>query len=289
MPQRINRRHFVAAAAGLPCLAIAAPMKEPIGLALYTVRDALARDFLGTLREIHRIGYRKVQAYMNLNGRNAAQLRQAFDSNGLEWNAAHCTNEQFTETLPQTIEQAVAAKLRYLVTAMPLIPNSFDAVKQGLPLDTWKRNAELFNRIGEQVKRAGMVFGYHNHNPDFRPYGDTTAFDTLLALTDPNLVKLEMDVGWVTAGGKDPVDYLTRFPQRFIILHLKDLARDFVPNYQFQMKGAVAGQGIMNWPRLFAAARKADIKGLYVEQEAPYVPSSLAAARANYEYLNNLS
>jgi sugar phosphate isomerase/epimerase len=283
-----TRRQFLGAAASLPFApaATAGPLGLPLGLATYTVRDALAKDFMGTLRAVARIGYRKVEAYMELNGRDTNTLRQNFDSLGLAWDAAHCTNAEFTADLPHTIARAKAARLTYLITAMPLIPNSFQQVRDGLPLDTWKRNAELFNKIGEQVKRAGLVFGYHNHNPDFRPYGRTTAYDTLLKLTDPELVKLEMDVGWVVAGGRDPVDYLTRFPRRYVSLHLKDLDRDHVPNYRFEMTGRPAGQGIIDWKRLFAAARKTGIKGLYVEQEAPYKPNPLAAAKANFDYLS---
>jgi sugar phosphate isomerase/epimerase len=288
---RIARRYFLGAAASLPFAspAPAGPLGLPVGLATYTVRDALARDFMGTLRAVARIGYRKVESYMELNGRDTTILRRNFDSLGLEWDTAHCTNEEFTSSLSKTIERAKTARLRIVITAMPLIPNSFAQVAAGLTLDDWKRNAELFNRIGEQVKRAGLIFGYHNHNADFRPVGGTTGYDTLLKRTDPDLVKLEMDVGWVVAGGHDPVAYLTRFPHRYITLHLKDLTRDFVPNYQFKMTGRPAGQGIMDWKRLFAAARKTDIKGLYVEQEAPYLPNALAAAKASYDFLNRLN
>jgi len=287
----LTRRNFLTAAA---CAAVMPEAKadalgQPLGLALYTVRDALARDFMGTLQEVSRIGYRKVEAYMELNGRDTATLRQNFDSLGLVWDDAHCTNAQFTVSLDKTIELAKAARLRSLITAMPLIPNSQKAVAAGLPLDTWKRNADLFNTIGEKLRNAGMVFGYHNHNPDFRPTDGTTGYDTLLKFTDPELVKLELDVGWAVAGGVDPADYLTRYAGRFITLHLKDLTRDGIPNYEFKMTGRPAGLGTIDWRRLLAAARNAGVKGFYVEQEGPYETSSLEAARANFEYLTKLN
>jgi sugar phosphate isomerase/epimerase len=290
MTDRFDRRHFLAMAATTAALpAYADPLGLPLGLQLYTVRDATARDLAGTLKQVAQIGYRKVQSNMTLAGHDTQGLRKIFDDAGLGWDAVHCTNQEFLGDLSGTIERAHAAQLRYLFTSVPLYPASFKDVLAGISLDDWKRNADLFNRIGEQLNRAGLVFGYHNHNPEFRLYGGVTAYDTLLGMTDPGLVKLELDTGWMVSGGYDPLDYLSRYSNRYTLLHVKDLKRDFIPNYQTKMNGVPAGLGIIDWKRLFAAARKADIKGVYVEQEAPYLPSSLEAARASYEYLSKLT
>ncbi len=253
------------------------------------MRDAIAKDFLGTLKAIKAIGYAKVQSNMSLAGRDTMQLKQAFNSLGLGWDTAHCSNQEFLAELPKTIERAKAAGLRYLVTSVPLFPANFRDVINGVSPDAWKRNAELLNMVGEQIAKAGLVFGYHNHNPEFRKYDGVTAYDSLLELTDPAFVKLELDIGWMISGGYDPADYLTRYPHRYILLHVKDLTRDFIPNYQTRMTGTPAGSGIVDWKRIFAAARKADIKGLYVEQEAPYHASPLEDAKISYDYLRALT
>jgi sugar phosphate isomerase/epimerase len=101
------------------------------------------------------------------------------------------------------------------------------------------------------------------------------------------LVKLELDVGWMVSGGHDPVDYLARYPDRYVMLHIKDLKRDFIPNTQLKMTGTAVGSGIIDWKSLFAAARKARIHALYVEQEAPYVPSALQSVKASFGYLKS--
>lgn len=287
---RIDRRHFLGSAAALALAprAHANPLGLPLGLQLYTVRDAIAKDFTGTLEAVKRIGYAKIQTNMSLAGRDTAQLKQAFDAVGLAWDTAHCSNAEFLTELPRTIEKAKAVGLRYLVTSVPLFPANFRDVVTGVSADAWKRNAELLNKVGGEIAKAGLVFGYHNHNPEFRKYDGVTAYDMLLKETDPALVKLELDIGWMVSGGYDPAQYLVRDPGRYIILHVKDLTRDFIPNYQTRMTGKPAGSGIVDWKRVFAAARRAGIKGLYVEQEKPYQASPLEDAKAAFDYLSRL-
>jgi sugar phosphate isomerase/epimerase len=238
---------------------------------------------------VKRIGYAKVQTNMSLAGHDTAQLKQAFDDAGLAWDAAHCSNAEFLADLPRTIERANAVGLRYLVTSVPLYPANFRDVLAGVSADAWKRNAELLNKVGGEIARAGLVFGYHNHNPEFRKYDGVTAYDALLKETDPQTVKLELDIGWMMSGGYEPAEYLTRYPGRYIILHVKDLTRDFIPNVRNRMTGKPAGSGIVDWKKLFAAAREAGIKGLYVEQEAPYQASPLEDAKLAYDFLSRMT
>ena len=92
-----------------------------------------------------------------------------------------------------------------------------------MTLDDWRWAAGEFNRIGEKVKAAGMTFGYHNHTPEFRSENGVVFYDELLRLTDPKLMVFEMDCGWVVAAGRDPVEYLIKTPERFPLLHVKDM------------------------------------------------------------------
>jgi sugar phosphate isomerase/epimerase len=286
----LSRRRFLAGSAGLIAAggAWADPLGEPIGLQLYTIGDAIGRDFDGTLKAVAAIGYRAVEGNLSLAGRDAKALKSAYDSLGLAWRSAHCGGGDLRDGLAKTIETAHAVGLDYLVCAFPQIPASIKDVIAGITLDDWKANAELFNRIGEQTRAADITFAYHNHNIEFRRYGEISGYDALLAATDPRLVKLELDCGWMVSAGLDPVDYLGRYPDRYAMLHLKDLKRDHIPNTDLKMASTEVGKGIIDWPRLLAAAKKTSVKGLYVEQEPPFVASSLDSVRASFDYLKAL-
>lgn len=287
----LSRRRFLAGWAGLIAAAGHARadlLGRPIGLQLYTVSDAIGRDFEGTLKTVAAIGYRAVEGSLNLAGRDAKALKAVYDGLGLAWRSAHCGGEELRGGLAGTIETAHAIGLDYLVCAFPQIPASMKDVMAGITLDDWKANAALFNRIGEQARTAGVAFAYHNHNIDFRQYGGVSGYDVLLANTDPELVKLELDCGWMVSAGLDPVDYFGRYPERYVMLHLKDLKRDHIPNTGLKMASAEVGQGIIDWKRLLAAAARTSVRGLYVEQEPPFAASPLESVRASFDYLNAL-
>jgi sugar phosphate isomerase/epimerase len=286
----ISRRHFLAGAAGAmaACGAVAKPLGLPVGLQLYTIGDALGRDFDGALRTVAAIGYRAVEGNLSLAGRDAKALKAAYSALGLAWRSAHCGGDELRGGLAKTIETAHAVGLDYLVCPFPLVPASIKDVLAGMRLDDWKANADLFNHIGEQTRAAGITFAYHNHNIDFRLYDGVSGYDTLLARTDPGLVKLELDCGWMVSAGLEPVDYLTRYPDRYVMLHLKDLQRDHIPNTDLKMASAEVGRGIIDWPRLLAAAGRTSVKGLYVEQEPPFAASSLESVRTSFDYLKAL-
>ena len=287
----LSRRHFLAGSAGFVAVAGRARadlLGLPIGLQLYTVGDAIGRDFDGTLKTVAAIGYRVVEGNLSLAGHDAKALKAVYDGLGLAWRSAHCGGEELRGGLAKTIETAHAVGLDYLVCAFPQIPASIKDVLGGIALDDWKANAALFNRIGEQTRAAGITFAYHNHNIDFRRYDGISGYDTLLANTDPELVKLELDCGWMVSAGLDPVDYLRRYPGRYVMLHLKDLKRDHIPNTDLKMASTEVGNGIIDWKRLLAAAAKTSVKGLYVEQEPPFAVSSLDSVKASFEYLSGL-
>ena len=112
------------------------------------------------------------------------------------------------------------------------------AMLSAFTLDDYKWSAEQFNKVGEQVKKDGLQLGYHNHNFEFKKFeGGVTGYDEFLRLTDPDLVKLEMDCGWVTVAGHDPVAYLHKFPDRYKLLHIKDFKKGFTPTSQLGETG----------------------------------------------------
>jgi sugar phosphate isomerase/epimerase len=292
----IRRRDFLAGSA--VCLMSARtranPLGLPIGLQLYTIAEALGHDFDGALKTVAAIGYRAVESSLVLNGHDALQLKQLFGGLGLKWESAHCAGDELLSGLDTTIETAHWATLRYVVCAFPPIPHGFTQAIAGMSADDWRANADLFNKIGAAMKPAGIQFAYHNHNLEFRSLPgeksvEATGYDILLGRTDPDLVKLELDCGWMASAGLDPAEYLARYPGRYAMLHIKDLTRDHVPNTELKMTSATVGAGTVDWKRVFAAASKAQIKGYYVEQEPPFKGSSLDAVKASFDYLSRLN
>ena len=283
-----TRRSFLAgataamAAAGMPAWAVE---KMQLGIQLYTVRDDLAKDFEGTLKQLHEIGLRVVQSNLVMAGRPAPQLRKIYDSFGFTWDSIHAGGPALRDTPQQTIEQAKAVGINNVTCSSPLYPADPKVMAAGPSADDWKRNADVFNKIGAMCKAAGMSFGFHNHSREFKAIEGVPAFDMLLAYTDPSLVNFEMDIGWVRASGADPVAYLTKYPKRFTALHIKDLTPEGIPNTNNKMNSAIIGKGMVNWTAVLAAARKSAVTRAYLEIEEPYNPSPLGMVKASYEFL----
>ena len=281
----------------------AAPLDLPIGLQLYTVADDLAKDLEGTMKTIAAIGYREVETAGMPGSVDVRQLRAALDKFGLKCRSTHCPLPMLLMDLAGQIEQAQQLGAQYVICSAPWVEDvsrfkppaegqgmehSFMALLDSFTAADWRWNVEQFNRIGAEVGKAGLQFGYHNHGTEFRSFDGKVAFDEMLRTTDPALVVMEMDCGWVANAGHDPVDYLKRYPGRFHLLHVKDLKKGFEPNTGFDIPGTEIGNGALDWPRIFAAAKVAGVKGYFVEQEPPYARPPLEEIRISYEYLHKL-
>jgi sugar phosphate isomerase/epimerase len=284
------------------------PLGLPIGLQLYTVGKEMDSDPLGTLQKVAAIGYKEVEL-SPLTKMSSKDLRKALDDLGLKNPAGHYMLPDLQSKLQQNIGEAKELGQKYMVVTVPWVadPSRFKsdpsegqigvflAIIRGLTLDDWKWNAEQFNKVGEQVKAAGLQLGYHNHNFEFKSFGSTTGYDEFLRLTDPNLVKLELDCGWMTVAGYDPVTYLTKYPDRYRLLHIKDFKKGFTPRTTLMDKNPGApiptelGRGAIDYSPIFAAARKGHISAYFVEQEPPFIEMpALEAIKVDYDYLKNL-
>jgi len=277
------------------------PLGLPIGLQLYTVKDELAKDFDGTLRQVGAIGYKEVEMAGFYN-KKAAEVRQSLDAAGLRGTSAHYPLLELLSSLDEKIAFAKELGLKYMICSFPWIadPSRFQtgvkdqmdfarAMWSGLTLDDWKWNAEQFNKVGEQTMKAGIQFGYHNHNLEFKSFDGVIAYDELLRLTDAKLVQHQLDCGWVAAAGHDPVAYLQKYPGRFSLLHVKDPKRGFTPSLELEAAHTTEiGSGAVDWKKVFAAAKKAGVKGYFVEQEPPFEKPPLEAIKISYNYLHKL-
>lgn len=283
----------VLAAAGKGALRLNAnPLGLPVGLQLYTVRQELAKDFDGTLKEVAGIGYREVEAAGFYN-KTAAAFLGSLRAVGLTMPSAHYPMPELQKGLSGQIDFAKQLGLKYMICSVPGRPPHAPAPaghRFAMTLDDWKWNADQFNKIGAETKKAGIQFGYHNHPFEFQRIDGQVVYDQLLKWTDPALVKFEIDIGWMIYAGSDPVHYMTSYPGRFPELHVKGVKKGYNPATRrgFEFPTAELGRGGIDWKRIFAAAPKAGVKHYYVEQESfPDMPV-MAAIKVDYEYLHQL-
>ena len=286
-----TRRQFLAGAAAA---CAAAPFASGpalaqrhllLGLQLYTVRTDLAKDYEGTLKLVKAAGVRKVQANLTMSGKTSQQQRKLYDDMGFIWDSVHAGGDDLRNTPQATIDQAKAAGIKNITCSFPLYPIDRATIMKGPTADDWKKNADAFNKIAELCKKSGLSFCYHNHNLEFRKIGDVVPYDLLLKETDPALVGMEMDIGWVIAGGADPVAYLNKYPSRYLSVHVKDLKNEGIPNTNMKMSSAIIGQGIVDWSKVLPAVKKSSVQSAYLEIEEPYVPSPIGMVQASAVYL----
>ncbi len=283
-------------------------LDAPIGLQLYTVGKEMDADPFGTLKRVAAIGYKNVE--LSPMGKTPIDdLKKGLDDLGLKNSSGHYLLPDLMTKLERNIDSAKQLGQEYMVVTVPWVADPsrlkgnaegdqtafFLAVLQGLTLDDWKWNAEQFNKVGEQIKNAGLQLGYHNHNFEFRSYGSTTGYDEFIRLTDPDLVKLELDCGWMKVAGLDPVAYLTKYPERYRLLHIKDFRKGFTPTTKLADHGPNApvptelGRGAIDYRRILDAASRGQIRALFVEQEPPFTEMpALEAIKVDYDYLKKL-
>jgi sugar phosphate isomerase/epimerase len=260
-----------------------------IGLQLYTVRSEMPKDFDGTIAKVAQTGYKEVEFADHYN-HSAKEIRAVLDKNGLVSPSEHMSYDIVENKWAETLEAAHVIGNTYIVC--PWID------EKQRNADGWKRAAELFNKAGEESKKAGIQFCYHNHSFEFGPdetLGGKLPYDVLLEETDANLVKMEMDLGWISVAGKDPLTYFGKYPGRFPLVHVKDFVNDANATSSYsgetgsvKFKGRLVdvGKGIIDWKRIFTQSDKAGIKHYYVENDDAKAP--FEDIKISYDYLYNL-
>jgi sugar phosphate isomerase/epimerase len=268
-------------------------LQVPLGLQLYSVRELLPKDYDGTLKQIGSIGFREVES-AGYYGHSAAQVKQAMSSAGLHLVSAHYSSDDLHQQLDKILAFSKKLGIHYIICSFPgfkdpaRVKNIKDKVN-AFNLDDWRWNAEQFNAIGKKVGAAGLQFGYHNHTMEFRAIDGVVPYDELLRLTDPVHVTMEMDCGWVTVGGANPIDYLRKYPTRISMLHVKDFkgitASSSIENVPTIVE---LGQGSIDYRPIFEEAAKAGVvKHCFVEQEGYNVPA-MEGLKIDVDYMHKL-
>jgi len=239
-----------------PRILRAATLNKNIGLQLYTLRDAMSQDLPGTLAKISEIGYTWLEAAGYHDGKfyglRPREFKKIVDDLGMQLISSHATFEP--EQQQPALDAHAELGVKYLV--YPMLP-----VNKKETIDHYSRASARFNEIGEACLRSGLKFGYHNHAFEFVKIDETTGFDILLELTDPELVCFQSDLYWMVYAGADPVEYFQKYPGRFELWHVKDMEdnpeRDFAP----------VGTGIMDYKRIFGQKQQAGLAFFFVEQD----------------------
>ncbi len=272
------------------------PLGLPLGLQLYSLRELLPKDFDGTLKAIAAAGYTEVEA-AGFYAMSAPEFKQSMDTAGLKCVSAHYPLSMLQPQLESIITYANQLGLQYIVCASPSLkdpskvrlspkdPGYHEAWVNAFTLDDWKWNAEQYNEIAARVKGYDVKFGYHNHTTEFRKLKNVVPYDELIKLTDPALVTFEMDCGWVSVAGYNPVEFLTKYPTRISMLHVKDF--DLKKGTE-HLQSTELGHGTIDYRPIFEAAKKGGhITHYFVEQEEFDMPP-LEAIKIDAEYMRNL-
>jgi sugar phosphate isomerase/epimerase len=270
-------------------------LKVPLGLQLYSVREQLPKDYEGTLKQLGAIGFREVESAGYYN-HTAAQVKQAMSSAGLHLVSAHYGSDDLHQKLDEIISFSKDVGVSYIICSFPgfkdpsRVKNLTNKQRSGaFTMEDWRWNAEQFNAIGAKVSAAGLKFGYHNHTMEFHKEHGVVPYDELLRLTDPAHVTMEMDCGWVTVGGANPIDYLQKYPNRISMLHAKDF-KGITPTSSIENVPTIVelGQGTIDYRPIFAAAAKAGgIKHCFVEQEG-YNVAPMEGLKIDADYMHKL-
>ena len=248
----------------------AAPLGLPVGFQVYPLRQALAADFAGTLRQMAAWGYRTVEmcsppgyatsGFGPLAKMKAAEIRQAIQTAGLRCESSHFQFRELRESLDERIAWSKEMGLTQMVLSTFGLPNN-------AAMPDWMRAADELNKIGDETQKAGIQLGFHNHNFEFQKIDGVLVYDKLMGQLDAKLVKMQFQVA-VMSLGYEAATYLTKYPGRFLSLHLADWSAA-------EKKQVPIGKGVVDWAKLFAAARTAGVKNYFVEIDLDLMKASI--------------
>lgn len=273
--QTFSRRSFLAVAASAPLLS-AAPRrgKIPVGLELYSVRDKLQQDLMGTVRGVAKMGYECVEFYSPYYAWTpdyAKEVRRMLDDSGIRCYSTHNDAKSFR---PEGIDKAI--ELNNIIGSKTVVLASPGRIEN---MDSWKKVADLLTSASEKLKPAGMRVGYHNHLAEFKELDGKRPIEVIAANT-PKDVTLQLDVGTCLEASQDPVAWIAKNPGRIRSMHLKDWSPDKDKGYK-----VLFGEGIAPWKKIFDAAEKTGgVEYYLIEQEGSSMPSMETVERCLAEF-----
>jgi sugar phosphate isomerase/epimerase len=247
---------------------------DHVGLAAITVRRQIQEDAARTIGQVAQIGYRDLDMYIYETRLMPKETRALLDRNGLTCRSARVATPAIYRGWDRSLDAAATLGAKWITLAN--VP-----WEERLVFKDWQEMADVFNRVGETARQRGLRFVYHNHDFELEPVEGKVPLDHLVANTSADLVRFQLDVYWLTKGGRDPVTEINRIGSRVASLHLKDMdrtpAREITP----------PGSGILDFVPILSAARRAGITDLYVEVDGPR--DGMEAAKSSYAHLIGLT
>ncbi len=282
----ISRRDFVKSAATFTAAAAfvstgalqlhANPLGMPIGCQTWPVRDMIAKDFPGTLKQLADAGFRMIElcspvgyddsGFAGLAKYKGAELRKILADAGVGCVSSHFGIDELRKDQARAIAWAKDVGLTQM-----LVP-SLDGPKTPT-MDDVKRAADEYNKMGEQAAKAGIQQGLHNEGFELSMVDGKRTYDVLFSLLDPKLVKFQFQVSTISKG-YDAAEYFTKYPGRFISMHVQGWSAE-------TKKTMAVGQDSLDWKKIFTAAKTGGIKNYFVEM-------NLDMMKASVPYLQNL-
>jgi len=291
----ISRRNFllkgslaIAGAALLPDGLLAATVRKPVlGIQLYSIRDDMKKDPLGSLKQVAAMGYKNVEhagySKRKFYGYSAKEFKKLLDDLGLlmpsghtvmgkqHWDAA---KNDFTDEWKYTVEDAAIVGQHYVIS-----PWLDESLRKNY--DDFKAYMDVFNKSGALCKKSGMKFGYHNHDFEFsQQLNGKKIFDLILQNTDPSLVAQQLDIGNMYHAGGIALDIIKQYPGRFELMHVKDEIKTEKGEMGGKYESTVLGKGIIPVKEVIDLGKKSGgTKHFIIEQESYQGQAPLDAVR----------
>lgn len=282
-----------------------------IGIQLFSIPRLAEKDFKGTMEMLAKIGYKEIEFFgpytfsaqedkdswnavtsavgfsgSGFFGHTVTEVKKILDDNGLSTPSLHTGSASLHQAIDGLAEAANVLGAKYVVLPSAPTPKS---------LDGYKQQADQFNKIGEEAKKRGLRFAYHNHGNGLKETDGTVPFELLMERTDPKLVFFQMDIYWMTAGGVDVSAYLDKYKGRFKLMHIKDMSRDV----RFSGDGgdpsqwialfpylANAGSGVLDLKKILANAKRSGTEHFIVERDL--APNPEEDLKESFAYLSNV-
>lgn len=225
-------------------------MGFPVGLQLYSLRNEIKEDFIGVLEKVAKIGYEGVE-FAGYGGIKATDMKEHLERLGLKAVSSHVALDRLKNNLEEEIAYAKVLGMKHIVCPWA----SFEGIEDVESL------AKTLNKVGKTCFAEGLTFSYHNHDHEFVKIDGDYILDLLFAKTNPEYVKAELDLCWVSRGGVDEVAYVEKYSGRCPILH----AKDYITNPRFRQ--VEVGTGLVNFRGIEKVAKSAGVQWFIVEQE----------------------
>jgi sugar phosphate isomerase/epimerase len=317
----LNRRNFLRNTTALAASGLLLSDKlfareyflQPIGIQFFSLPNLLDQDFAGAIAMLSGMGYKEAELYgpypfstkaaqdrwaavtpslgfkgSGFFGHSAGEVKEIFAKNNMRVPSMHTDLDTLENGMDKLAEAANTLGATYVI--LPAIPED-----RRKTLDDYKKMAETFNRIGANAKKGGIRFGYHNHGYGLKEIDGKIPLNLILDNTDPSLVYLEMDLYWTTAGGADPIAYLTHYPNRYKLMHVKDMSK----KVRFSGDGGdskqwielfpymtTAGNGVLDLKNILPKAKASGVDHFIVEQDMVKDPQ--IALKKSFDYLNTI-